>query len=211
MKTNYFNEKTKPEIALVVRTEVKPHRRVEFDGLLKDFVENSRKETGCLSYKVYQDLDNPNICIFHEIWATKDDLMTHRSDHNFKYYMAKKDHLVSRKYSPGLFERSNAANPESSKGSLVLFAKIKALPGKEAELEEILTSLIAPTIAEKGCEHYELHKSHLDPLKFLFHETWTTVEDWNEHMKTKHILDLLEIIDNYVDGGINVTKAKQIL
>ncbi|MFI3267846.1 MAG: antibiotic biosynthesis monooxygenase [Rikenellaceae bacterium] len=210
MKTSYFNEKTKPQVALVVRTEVKPHRQIEFDGLLKDFVENSRKEPGCLSYNVYQDLEQPTIYIFHEVWATQDDLLKHRAAYNFKYYTAKKSHLVARNYGPGLFERSDAEFPQSSVGSLVLFAKIKALPGKETELAEILTDLIAPTTAEKGCEHYELHKSILDPLKFLFHETWTTVEDWNDHMETKHIKDLLEILDDYVDGGIDVTKAKQI-
>lgn len=72
---------------------------------------------------------------------------------------------------------------------LILIAQIQAIPGKEAELEALLRSLIPTTRAEAGCERYQLHRSVEDPLHFQFHERWTTREAWEAHMKAPHLGD----------------------
>lgn len=38
--------------------------------LLK-IVEPTRSESGCIKYDLHQDLENPNIFMFYEIWETK--------------------------------------------------------------------------------------------------------------------------------------------
>lgn len=76
---------------------------------------------------------------------------------------------------------------ERSKESLTLVAKIVAKDGKEKELEKELEALLAPTRAEKGCVHYDLHYSLEQKGAFLFHETWATKADWERHMKTPHL------------------------
>lgn len=207
----YFNEKTKNQQALVVSVNVKPHRQGEFFDLLKDLVKSSKKDEGCLSYNIYQDIEKPSNYLFHEVWANKEALAAHQKSPHFKYFSAKKDSMILGGMKVDRFERSEARMPKSSEGSFVLFARIKALQGKENELHKVLESLITPTMAEPGAEHYELHRHNQERNKFLFHETWTTVPHWDDHMKTKHLVDFLKIIDNYVDGGIVVTKTKQVL
>ena len=56
--------------------------------------------------------------------------------------------------------------------ALSLVARIKAKPGKEAELRQVLTALVQPTRAEEGCLTYDLHVANdrflglgLDPIK----------------------------------------------
>ena len=51
---------------------------------------------------------------------------------------------------------------------LTIVARIKAKPGKEAEIKEVLTGLLAPTRAEDGCLTYDLHVDNEDPGLLLF-------------------------------------------
>jgi len=34
-------------------------------------LEPTRKENGCILYELHQDLDNPNVFMFYEIWESK--------------------------------------------------------------------------------------------------------------------------------------------
>ena len=94
--------------------------------------------------------------------------------------------------------------------SLVLFAYNRNKGNTEKEWQKILEDLIAPTLAEKGALHYELHVSKDDPKDFMFHETWQTVEDWNAHMAAPHLISLVGILDRYTENGITVIKTKPI-
>ncbi len=71
--------------------------------------------------------------------------------------------------------------------ALTIVAKITARPGDEAEVEDELRKLIAPTRAETGCITYDLHRSTEDPRVFLFYENWTSKPQWERHMKTPHL------------------------
>ena len=42
----------------------------------------------------------------------------------------------------------------------------------------------------------------------MFHESWKTVEAWNDHMQAGHLKALLKIIDDYTEYGIKVVKAQ---
>lgn len=70
---------------------------------------------------------------------------------------------------------------------LTIVARIKAKPGKEAELREVLTGLLAPTRAEEGCLGYDLHVDNEDPGLFLFYENWQTKPLWERHMGAPHL------------------------
>lgn len=70
---------------------------------------------------------------------------------------------------------------------LSLVAQIKAKPGKEAELRQVLTALVRPTRAEEGCPTYDLHAANDDPGFFLFYEEWRTVPSWERHMSAPHL------------------------
>ncbi len=79
-------------------------------------------------------------------------------------------------------------------------ATFQAKPGKEAELQKALTSLIAPTRKEAGCLNYDLHVSREDPAKFLFHENWTSKAHLDAHLQNTHIQVLLPRLDELCVG-----------
>ena len=79
--------------------------------------------------------------------------------------------------------------------NITVVATFQAKPGKEAELQKALISLLAPTRQEAGCINYDLHVSPEDPAKFLFHENWTSKELLDAHLKSPHILTLLPRVD----------------
>lgn len=70
------------KIALVVKFDIKPDYLNQAKTELLKILEPTRKEEGCLLYELHQDLDNPNVLMFYEIWETKEawkkhDLMPH--------------------------------------------------------------------------------------------------------------------------------------
>jgi len=70
---------------------------------------------------------------------------------------------------------------------IIMTVLFQALPGKEAELRQALTDLLAPTRQEDGCLFYDLHVDSADPSKLLFHESWTSDEHHKAHDRTPHI------------------------
>jgi quinol monooxygenase YgiN len=63
----------------------------------------------------------------------------------------------------------------------------EAKPGKEKELQALLTGLIEPSRKEEGCIIYDLHRCKDDPKKFLFHEIWTSEAALNKHQQAPHL------------------------
>jgi hypothetical protein len=64
----------------------------------------------------------------------------------------------------------------SSQGSTMartpfnFIANFKANPGREGDLQRILTAMVAPTRAEEGCVNYDLHVHVDDPSRFTLYE-----------------------------------------
>jgi len=83
---------------------------------------------------------------------------------------------------------------------VTVVATFQAKPGKEAELQKALTSLVAPTRKEAGCINYDLHVSPEDPGKFLFHENWTSKTALDAHLQNTHVQVLLPRMDELALG-----------
>ena len=65
------------EINLTVILKSKSEYREELKSVLENLVENSRKEEACLQYDLHQNIEDPNIFIFHEVWKNKEGLDLH--------------------------------------------------------------------------------------------------------------------------------------
>ena len=74
------------EINLTVIIKSKPEHREEVKMILKNLVENSRKETACLQYDLHQNIADPNVFIFHEIWKNKEGLELHNEQQYIKQF-----------------------------------------------------------------------------------------------------------------------------
>lgn len=73
-------------------------------------------------------------------------------------------------------------------------AVFRAKPGKEAEVQAGLETLIEPTRKEVGCIRYDLHRHLTEPGVFLFDEEWRSHADLEVHFTQPHILRLREIL-----------------
>lgn len=64
---------------MIVKFEVKADK-IEFvkSELLK-LLEPTRKEIGCVQYDLHQDIEDPSVFMFYEIWETKEAWKAHDS------------------------------------------------------------------------------------------------------------------------------------
>ncbi|WP_137170410.1 putative quinol monooxygenase [Marinomonas sp. FW-1] len=92
---------------------------------------------------------------------------------------------------------------------LVLVANLIAHPGKGAELQAALETLIEPTRAEVGCLQYDLHQNNKNSDAFVFFERWADYDVWQDHMKTDHINAFLEVTKEVI-ADFNVTELHKI-
>jgi quinol monooxygenase YgiN len=86
----------------------------------------------------------------------------------------------------------------------------KAKPGKEAELEKLISELVKSTHQETGCLTYRFHKSLTNPNVFIAFEKWATKEALDSHLQTPHVgkalqkkEELMESIEIIPMSGLN--------
>ena len=59
-------------VKIIAIKEVKEGKVLEWKEEVAELVLESRKESGNISYEIYQDSDNENLIIFVEEWTNKD-------------------------------------------------------------------------------------------------------------------------------------------
>lgn len=63
-----------------------PDKAEEMKVILEELAVESNKEEACLQYDLHQDIDEPNVFIFHEIWKDSASLNVHNnSSHVLKF------------------------------------------------------------------------------------------------------------------------------
>jgi quinol monooxygenase YgiN len=77
---------------MIVRSE----RRLDLLAAMRGMLEPARVERGCLSYRLYEDVENRNAFVLLEEWATQEDLERHISKDNQRQLLALMD-LLSEK------------------------------------------------------------------------------------------------------------------
>lgn len=204
----YFNEQTAKELTLVATLRAQKEKINDLRQALLSLMDKTRAEEGSVTYHLYADRDDPQNFIFHETWASQELWEKHMESPHIKSFFAGADALLDGEPTMYRLERSLAPAPVIDKEALVLFAYNRVKAGKEQAWQKILEDLIEPTLAENGCLHYELHRDREDVRNFMFHESWKTVEAWNDHMQAGHLKALLKIIDDYTEYGIKVVKAQ---
>jgi quinol monooxygenase YgiN len=87
---------------------------------------------------------------------------------------------------------------------------MRAKPGKEEDLREMLEGLVKPTKQEAGSVNYDLHRSVSDPAIFYFYENWESSEHLDAHMETPHIQRALGRVDELLDGPLIIERLRRI-
>ena len=86
-KLKFFNPKTKGmekmSIRVVARHVVKEGGKEELVAILQELVQKTRLENGCISYSLYESLDDPNVVTMLEEWESKEALDAHIKAEHF--------------------------------------------------------------------------------------------------------------------------------
>lgn len=70
--------------------------------------------------------------------------------------------------------------------AITITAILKAHPGKEDELRQVLDEVIPPSRQEEGCLTYVLHESIDAPGTFVFYEKYRDETALNAHINSSH-------------------------
>ena len=70
-------------ITIVAKSLIKQGRIEEYKLLTDRLINESRKEKGCISYNLYQDINNCNILTFIEEWEDEEVIKIHNNSEHF--------------------------------------------------------------------------------------------------------------------------------
>ena len=80
---------------------------------------------------------------------------------------------------------------QTKKTDLIILARAKAKPGKEAELESALRECAGPTRAQPGCVQFMLLRAANDRATLVGYERWASEADHQLHLKGAHVQRLM--------------------
>ena len=83
-------------INLTVILEAKSENSDKLKGLLQNLVIQTKEEIGCLQYDLYQNSDNVNEFILHEIWENKAAFDFHNSREYIKDFFKNAPIILSK-------------------------------------------------------------------------------------------------------------------
>jgi len=69
-------------IQATLKMIVRPERRNDLLETIRGMLEPARVEKGCLSYRLYEDVEHRNAFVLLEEWATQEDLERHIAKDN---------------------------------------------------------------------------------------------------------------------------------
>jgi len=92
---------------------------------------------------------------------------------------------------------------------MTCIAKIIAQKEHKETVFSELTKIIKPTKLEKGCINYDLHTDNNNDLVFMFHESWESESDLDNHLESSHIKQCFEIIGNMLDS-VEITRLTKV-
>lgn len=70
------------QLSMIVKFEVKKDKIQFVKSELLKLLEPTRKENGCVFYELHQDLEDPSIFMFYEIWETTSHWEAHNAQPN---------------------------------------------------------------------------------------------------------------------------------
>jgi quinol monooxygenase YgiN len=71
-------------IKIIVRNRIRKGRKAEFLALVKELVEESRREEGNMAYGLWQDRSDPDILTFVEDWKDQVAIDAHNATEHFQ-------------------------------------------------------------------------------------------------------------------------------
>jgi quinol monooxygenase YgiN len=67
-----------------IRMRIPPQKRGEVLGILRSTVEMNQVLPGCLSCRIYEDLQEDNVIMLEELWRTEEELEQHLRSNEYR-------------------------------------------------------------------------------------------------------------------------------
>jgi quinol monooxygenase YgiN len=93
---------------------------------------------------------------------------------------------------------------------LYIFARFRALEGKEKDVAEALGEVVGPSREEPGCLSLHTFRSTRDPRLFYLHSRWTNDQAFDHHATLPHTVRFIERVQPLLDHPLDVTRATMI-
>lgn len=98
-----------------------------------------------------------------------------------------------------------------STSQVTVIARLRALPGKERQLESALRALVQPTRIEDGCLNYDLHVNISEAGDFFFHENWSSEAALDAHLRSPHLDELRRIAPELIAGEPEIFRCIRLV
>jgi len=82
-------------VTLLVQLRAKQGQHLMLESELRALISPTRKEEGCLQYDLHRSLDDPDLFLLHEVWASRQHHQAHYQTPHFLRWNARKDSLIA--------------------------------------------------------------------------------------------------------------------
>lgn len=91
-------------IKIIAKNFIIEGKAEEFKALAKPLITASRKEEGCISYSLFEDIHDKNILTFIEEWKSEEAIKIHNNTPHFTSTVPKFDPLTSKTSDVNLYK-----------------------------------------------------------------------------------------------------------
>ncbi|WP_421901781.1 putative quinol monooxygenase [Maridesulfovibrio sp.] len=88
--------------------------------------------------------------------------------------------------------------------NFILTARLKAQPGKEGELKEVLETGVRECVGQEGLLIYNLHQDKDDPAVFLFYGHFSSEASYRMHMDSEPIRKVYDAVAGVTEAGVEI-------
>lgn len=92
-------------IRVVAKHFIKKNKIDEILKIYKALVDKSRNDEGCISYELFQDVNDESILTIIEQWENKKALDNHLSDSDFKVLISKTSDLLEKETEINIYKQ----------------------------------------------------------------------------------------------------------
>jgi quinol monooxygenase YgiN len=82
-------------VTLLVQLRAKQGQHLSLESEIRALITPTRKEKGCLQYDFHRSLDDPNLFLLHEVWASRQHHQAHCQTPHFLRWNSRKDSLLA--------------------------------------------------------------------------------------------------------------------
>jgi len=190
------------EIALFVKTPVKPEYRDRYVEAARTNLVETRKEEGARRFDLYQDATSPDVFHQFEVWTNVDAHAAHlKKPYAVAVAEARKvgqsgESEVIRLVPYRSDSSGKASESPSSQNLIVVFEPKEQL--KEEFLSEF-DKVVTAARKSEGNLAFELYRSTDPEGKFVLYERWESPAHYAKHLATPYVADFYKHFDAVID------------